>query len=567
MKKEQSLHTFRWIYNSAKGILFPLAIMVALCAALSFVSVGFALASRSVIDTATGQLAGSLMESCLNLVLLIVLQLALQVVISRLEVVLSGKLEIRLKENLFCKLLRKDWQAVSRYHSGELLNRITSDVNVIVGGVTTIAPDFVSMLVRIITSFVVLFMLAPVLSVCILALGPVIVIFGRIYSRRVKLLHKQCQESDGVTRSYMQEMLQNIIVVKSFGNEEKVAERSHDLQLTNYRLKLKRNAISILANVCLFLIFTAGYYVTLGWGAFQLSAGLLSFGTLTAMLQLVSQIQTPFRNMSGLLTKTFSMFASAERIMELEAMEQEEQDHDYSAKYPLISQLVVDKVTFAYQDTDILCKSSLTVKKGEFVAIAGMSGIGKSTLLKLMIGLIKPDEGEIYFTCEGKKISAGADTRSYFSYVPQGNMILSGSIRDNIRFYRDGISDGEIERCAAIAQMKDFVDALPDGLDTVLKEGGEGLSEGQIQRIAIARALLRDAPMLLLDEATSALDEATERAVLEQLKALTDKSCIIVSHKKAAFEVCDKVVRIENGRILEDTPYRDSSRLAEKPQR
>ena len=531
-------------------MIFPMALFLLCNAALSLVSVWFALVSKQVIDTATGQQAGSLGHSFLVLVGFLLLQLILQVVLSLMDVTLSGKLEIRLKSDLFHSLLQKQWQALGKYHTGELMNRLTSDIRIVVSGMISLLPTLVAMIIKICTSFAVLYYLAPMLAVCILAVGPVIFVCGRIYSRKMKSMHKACQESDGITRSYMQEILQNILAVKAFRNEEAVSGCARQYQEHNYRLKIRRSMFSLLANVCLFLVFTAGYYITLGWGAYRLSTGALTYGTLTAMLQLVGQLQAPFKNLASLLSNAFATVASTERLMELEGVE-EEPALPYSMSPAEFSGIRAEHMSFSYPGVEVYHNTSFVLKKGEFLAISGHSGIGKSTLLKLLMGILQPQSGSL-LVCggQGKEVPVSKATRSVFSYVPQGNMILSGSIRDNIRFYRDSCTEEKIALCAEIAQMGEFLQELPKGLDTVLKEGGEGLSEGQIQRIAIARACLSDAPVLLLDEATSALDEATEAAVLRRLKALTDKTCIIVSHKQAAFSVCDKIARVENGSLV-----------------
>ncbi len=537
--------TLKWLYERGKCILFPLSFFVGCNALLSLVSVWFALVSKNVIDTATGQAEGSLKVSLIVLICFLVFQLLLQIVLNLLDVSISGKLEIKIKDRLFGNLLKKDYLTVEQYHTGELMNRLNSDVRVIVSGIITIIPAFIGMLVKICSSFAVLYLLAPVLAVCILSIGPFVFIAGRFYSKRIKQMHKDCQQSDGITRSYMQEILQNILAIKTFGTEDASVGQALKYQMNNYRLKKKRAYFSLLANVCLFLIFTAGYYVTLGWGAYQLSKGILTYGTLTAMLQLVGQLQAPFRSLSSLLSSYFATVASAERIMELEELE-EEIILPCQISPSRFEGIFIDHLSFSYPGVSVFENATLSLKKGEFLAIFGQSGIGKSTLLKLMLAILKPKGGAIYLLSETDKTQISKNTRSFFSYVPQRNLILSGSIRDNIRFYRNHISDEQINQCAEIAQMTPYLSTLPDGMDTVLKEGGEGLSEGQIQRIAIARALLSDAPVLLLDEATSALDEETEINVLKNIRALTDKTCIIVSHKKAALEICDKVISVQN---------------------
>jgi len=542
LKKNETL---KWLYERGRCVLFPLLVFVGCNAFLSIVSVWFALISKQVIDTATGQAEGSLKVSFAVLIGCLLLQLMIQIVLNLLDVNIAGKLEIKIKNRLFHSLLNKQYLQTENYHTGELMNRLNSDVRVVVNGIITIVPAVVSMLVKICSSFAVLYLLAPALAICILALGPIVFIAGRVYSKKIKQMHKDCQQSDGVTRSYMQEILQNILAVKAFGTEQASSEQAMIYQLDNFRLKKKRAYFSLLANVCLFLIFTAGYYVTLGWGAYRLSIGMLTYGTLTAMLQLVSQLQAPFKNLSSLMSSGFATLASAERIMELEDLP-EEKNIMCDIAPSEFEQLSIENLSFSYPGVSIYQNASISLKKGEFLAIAGQSGIGKSTLLKLLLAVLEPQQGKIYIYHTNRKVEVSKKTRPFFAYVPQGNMILSGTIRDNLRFYRDYISDSDIERCAEIAQMKSYLQELPNGLDTVLKEGGEGLSEGQIQRIAIARALLSDAPVLLLDEATSALDEATEYAVLKQIRALTNKTCIIVSHKNAALRICDKILSVEN---------------------
>lgn len=276
------------------------------------------------------------------------------------------------------------------------------------------------------------------------------------------------------------------------------------------------------------------------------------------MLQLFGQIQMPFRSLSSVFPQYFAMLASAERIIELEDLPSDyiinESDLDCDAIYHNMKEIRFKNISFAYDNDKILENADLSIKKGELVAVFGSSGIGKSTLLKLLLGIISPSSGDIYINSKNDvKITLDKQTRGIFAYVPQGNMILSGTIRDNITFTKEVFDDEYIIKCARVAEIWDFINSLPNKLDTVLGEKGLGLSEGQIQRIAIARAIFHNSPIILLDEATSALDEKTEIAVLNNIKALKDKMCIIVSHKKAALEICHKVVYIRNGKFEEVT--------------
>ncbi len=551
MKKNKSL---KWIIKNSRFILPLVGLTCVLAMVLSVCGVLLAFTSKDVINIAIGDAEGSFVKSIMVLVVFIIAQIVLQAVNSNVSIRITGKLMVRLKENIFRTLLGRDYKSVSNYHSGDLLNRINSDVNVVVTGVVDIAPSLLSFVTRLVAAFVAMFRLEPMFSCVFLAVGPVVLFASRIYSRKMKFYHKKCQECDGKISSFMQEAVQNILMIKSFGSEKYIVDKSAVLQEEGYKVKIKRNTISIFANIGMYLIFSAGFYIALAWGAYRLSIGAILVGELIAYLNLINQVQTPFLNISTLIPKFYSMIASAERIIELENMPEEEKDeiiYDCKKIYEDLSHISVENIDFAYENEPIFEGANYEIKKGDFVAIAGTSGLGKSTLVKLMLGIIKPTAGDIYAVMKsGEKIKLGASTRSLFSYVPQGNMILSGTVRDNIKFSNENATEEEIIAATKTADIWDFISGLENGLDTVLGERGLGLSEGQVQRLAIARALLHNAPVLLFDEATSALDEQTEKRVLENIRALDGVMCIIVSHKKAAIDICDKVVSMKNGKIV-----------------
>ena len=406
-------------------------------------------------------------------------------------------------------------------------------------------------LTSIVGGFIMLYSIDRVLAGLILAIGPFVLIGARLYSRRYKALHKKCQEADGKTKSFMLEILQNLLVVKSFGNETPVMEKSSGLQNESYRLRIKRTKVSVVAHVGLFLIFNAGYYFAVAFGAYRLSTGTgINFGDFTAILQLVNQIQSPFKQIASLIPQVFSTIASAERMLELEELAEEKEEKSVNARevYRGLEEIVFDHVSFSYNQDSTVSGIDMHIKKGEHVVVAGESGAGKSTAVKLLLSIFQPQEGKIYLKTKNGNIPISCQTRSLFAYVPQGNLILSGTIRENITFACGAASEEEIIKSAKIAQIWDFIESLEDGLDTKIGEKGLGLSEGQAQRIAIARAILYDAPVLLLDEATSALDSDTEIALLRAIRSMTDKTCILVSHKKAAFEICDRVLYVEKKR-------------------
>ena len=547
---KKSPRAWEWIIRNGKKS-FPMILLLSFISMLlSLIQVRFATASKSVMDIATKQADGILRNAFAVLVALLLIRLALQITVSYLNVHACSRFEIALKRRIFNILLKKDYLSVAKFHSGELMNRVDSDVAVIVNGIIDILPYAVMFLTSIIGAFIVLYNIDGTLALIILCVGPVVGVGARIYSAKYKKMHKLCQEYDGKTKSFMLEMLQNLLVVKSFGCEEKMLDKSETLQMRSYKLRIKRVTVSVFAQIGMFLIFNAGYYFAMAYAAYKLSVHEMTYGDVTAILALVSQIQSPFKSISSLIPRTFAVIASVERLLELEDIKDEVIENKELPEnvYDRMENLVFDNVTFSYSDDAVVSGINIDVKKGECAVIAGESGAGKSTAIKLLLGIMSPQKGRIYLNYDGGSLTLGKDTRELFAYVPQGNLILSGTIRENIAFARDDASEEEIINAAKVAQIWDFIKTLDKGLDTELGEKGLGLSEGQTQRISIARAILHNAPILLLDESTSALDSQTEKNLLSAIREMTDKTCIIVSHKQAAFDICDKVIYIEKNK-------------------
>lgn len=553
--KRDKISSLQWIYHYSRRFIGYILLLSAISGTIAGSFILLALVSSSVLDIATGSREGNLWIQIFGLAMLIVFQAVLNIISSNVRIRVTTKIEMCVKQGVFSKVLRKQYQEVSKIHSGEILNRLTSDVDIVVGGIVSLIPQAISMLTKIVAGVVVLFSIDARFTGIVLCVGVVVCILSRFYSRHFKYLHKEVQRTNGIVRSYMQECLENLIVIKSFVNENAVGGKLNEFQSENYRIRIKRNTISNFANTMVYVLFTAGYYAALAWGALQISAGVMTFGTLTAFLQIINQIKAPFRNVSGLIPQYYSMQASAERLMELEEMTDEQAESkifDVAEFYRAFRAIVADGVTFSYMDGETVLEDiSLRVEKGDLLAIVGESGIGKSTLVKLLLHLMPCDSGNLYLETESQKIEIDAGTRNIFSYVPQGNMIMSGTIRENITFCNPKVTDAQIQRAAEVACIWDYIETLPQGLDTMLKERGEGLSMGQIQRIAIARAILDDAPILLLDECTASLDKETEWNVLQNLKKMNTKTIICISHTAAAMRCCDRVVRIKNRKFTE----------------
>ncbi len=548
-----------WIRQIIRPYLGHIGLL-SLCSALIAVSaVVFALISRWLIDCAVGEAEGSLWIPGIAMMGLLVVRILLNVGQNYLHQWLIGKVEMRIKEHTFSRLMCKQWEHFRAYHSGELLNRMTSDSRVVVNGLVGLIPQIASMATSLIACLIALFSLIHWKFVlCLCGFGVLMLLLGREYGKRMKRLHKAYQKSEDGVNSFTQENFTHWMMIRSFGGEEATCRGLGRLLDGSFVAKMRCVRWSNIAHAGLYLVFNGSYYIAMLWGAFQLSspAGQMTYGMLTALLQIVSQIRTPFMNMSGILPQYYNMLASAERIVELEDMPDEpRRPQPYAAQdlYSRLRGLRAEDVHFAYEeDKAVLVGADFTVKKGEFVALAGFSGIGKTTLFKLMLGFHTPASGTLTAQLEDATIPLDADTRCLFAYVPQKNMLLSGTIRENIAFCCDDVSDEAIWAAAEVADVADAIRQQPHGLDTQLGEGGSGLSEGQLQRLAIARAVLSEAPILLLDECTASLDEATEERVLRRLRALPDRTCLCISHRPAALEICDRTVRVVDGKFVED---------------
>lgn len=552
--KDSDKSTFKWLYNSSKKQVPEIIALIVVYCLFSSMVIIMAWLSKGLVDSAVSGNHSQLIRFMIIIGAVVILRLLLSFTYRGLNEHSRARLEILLRQKIFTSILQKDYSRISDYHSGELLNRLINDIGVIVDGAISILPSLFGLLTKLLLAFFALFSIEKKFALVFAAGGVLIFVTTRAFRKVMKRLHKDVQQTEGVSRSFFQEALENSLVIKVFGAEKSVLKKSGNLLDLNYKKKIKRILVSIFANLGMSAVFNAGYYFAFFWGAYGIYTTAISYGTLTAVLQLVNQIQSPVSGLSGLIPRYYSLIASAERLIEIENLPREAEYAstvtDINDFYEKINSIEFKDITFAYKNETVIEGTSLSIKKGEFVAVAGISGIGKSTLLKLLLGVLIPNTGSIYFNLGTSKRKTDKGVRGLFAYVPQGNMLLSGTILENVTFLNNNKTDKEIRDAIRISCMDSFVDELPDGLNTVIGERGKGLSEGQVQRIAIARAILSGAPILLLDEATAALDEKTEKKLLENIRQLENKTCIIISHKHAAIEACDKEVRIVDKKIV-----------------
>lgn len=540
--------TFIWLVKHTKGMRIKLGVILAGNALFGAVSVDMALLMRDLIDAAVDGNRGGIIHSGILLATVILTQFIIRISCNILSEDVQARMESRLRADILACLMRREYSALGDYHSGELLNRMFSDVSVVVSGVISIVPTAANNLVRIVFAAGVLLSLDWRFGIFFIAAGLFVFAATRFFRPKMKRLHTRVQECEGAVRSFLQETVENLLVVRVFSAEHKMLSRNDENQTGMYKARMKRSAFSVAANAGLGLAFGAGYIFALMWGAAGIYGGTMSYGTLTAVLQLVNQIQSPFAGLSSLFPRYFSMCASAERIIALEKLPEEKLAEKLLAAEDF-RKIILENVSFSYGENHVLKNVGIEVEKGDFVSLTGISGGGKSTLFLLLLGAYSPDSGSVSFLSDGGSFSAGRETRPLFAYVPQGNLLFSGTIYENISFLNDNAGEDEVRGAAEIACAMEFIDALPDGMNTRVGENGFGLSEGQAQRIAVARAILGGAPILLLDEATSALDEQTEARLLKNISALDGKTVIIVTHRPAALKICTKHLLLKDGNI------------------
>ncbi|MBQ4425748.1 MAG: ABC transporter ATP-binding protein [Lachnospiraceae bacterium] len=511
---------------------------------------------KGLIDAAVSGNSGEFRARAFLLVGIMLAQLAMRAGLRFLREYSHASIENALKSRLFDCLLTRSFPEVTAVHSGEWMNRLTNDTTVVATGLSDIVPDVMGMILRLIGGIVLILIMIPQVAWVMVPGGLLLVFFTFLFRKKLKLLHKRIQEADGRLRVFLTDRLTSMLVVRSFVREEAAKAEGDCFMDSHKAARMKRNHFSNLCNVG-FGLFVHGAYIGAaiycGWGILK---GFLSYGTFVATLQLVAQAQTPFANISGYLPRYYAMLASAERLREAEGFEEDlkEPRVDPSAIQSFYADemqaLSLQNASFSYPVREgepqrrTLHEVNLRLSKGEITAVTGPSGCGKSTLLKLLMALYPLDEGErLLVNKDGEMALLTAAWRGLFAYVPQGNQLMSGTIREVVCFGDGTVSEEKVRESLHIA-CADFVEELPLDLDTPIGERGAGLSEGQLQRLAIARAICSEHPILLLDEATSSLDEATEQKLLENLETMTDRTVIIVTHRPGVLRICSQEIRM-----------------------
>lgn len=567
IRNEKSNRTvIKWLSKVAGLKRLYIILLLVIQMLLGMIGVGYAIILRGLIDAAVAGAKVTFFKWIAFFVVAIIVQIILGTWNRFLGEYASASMENRFKERLLQFLFNRDYASITAIHSGEWMNRLTSDTVVVANSLIQILPGVAGMLIRLLGAIAMFLVLYPKGACVFVSGGILLLVVTYVFRKKLKRLHKQVQEADGSLRVFLQECLSSMLVVRTFAQENQVIQEAKEKMNQHKAVRMKKNHFSNLSNVGFASVMNGAYVLVVGICGYGILNGTMSYGTLMAMIQLLGQIQSPFANITNYVPQYYAMLASAERLMEIEQYEADmleaekslpEVQRFYQTQFQSIQ---FKQVHFAYKTMDdknsertmVLQDINLEIPKGSCVAFTGPSGCGKSTILKLMMALYPIDGGERILKTTDAMIPLTAMWRRMFAYVPQGNQLMSGTIREIITFRNEQQMKEEerIEQALKIADAEDFVNQLPDGIDTVLGEQGTGLSEGQMQRIAIARAVFADNPIMMLDESTSALDEQTEKNVLANLRSMTDKTIVIVTHRKAVLEICDLEIQfLEDGSV------------------
>ena len=535
----------KWLWNAWRGNQLQ-AVLNASIGLLSVgVSLGHVWAMKRAIDVASGTVEGNLYGAVGVMAVLILLDFALNIAGTWVRNILGIKAQNRMQQRMLDRLLRAEWKGRNHHHSADILNRLEFDVNNVVNFLTETIPSTLSVLAMFIGAFLYLFSMDKVLAVIVIGIFPMFLAVSKIYVGQMRHLTRQVRDSDSKVQSVLQETIQHRMLIKTLESDSAMVERLGNTQSELRHRVVRRTKFSVFSNMVVNFGFAFGYLVAFLWAAIRMSAHTLSFGGMTAFLQLVNRIQGPARNLTKLVPAFVSVFTAAERLMELEEDPLEEQGTPIYIKAPCGIRL--QNVGYAYEDgggDKVIDGLSFDFKPGSCTAILGETGAGKTTLVRMILALVQPQDGKIEIYHGSTHQALSPLHRCNFVYVPQGNTLMSGTIRENLRLGKLDATDEEMLHALHVS-CADFVNDLPDGLNTLCSEQGGGLSEGQAQRIAIARSLLRDRSVMLFDEATSALDPDTERQLLNNILSAHDKTIIFITHRPAVIDYCDQTLKLE----------------------
>ncbi len=546
-----------WLKQQTKPYRGRVVLLAVLNVFATVLSLAFAYLVRYLINSASDKNERLLWIFSGVVLGVLLLRILLQTVCGYFAEKLRARITADLRTKTFSKILRSDYSKLQEYHSGDLLSRLTMDIQEVSSDTVGLLPAIVGMIVQCFGAIGALLTIDVWFTLLYVVCGCTFGGITAFFRKTIKKYHKDMLQTDAENRSFMQESVVSVMTLKAYGAETKTTEKADGLANLYYKKRMKRNALSSFMGALFSLLSNFGLILAVVWCSVSvLNDSNPDYGSILSIILLLMQLQHPLKDFSSIMPVYYARMASAERLNEIEKIPCEnvaKNDVATESDYENLQEICFDDVSFHYGRESVLENVTTRFKKGEIVCLTGASGSGKSTLFKLLLNVYTAQSGEIYSIDEvGEKTALTAQRRGLFAYVPQGNFLFSGTIYENLTFFSSETDKDIVEKrleSAIKVACAEFVYDLPQGLQTPLTEGGGGLSEGQTQRLAVARAILSNHPILLLDEATSALDSETEKRLLENVRALQDKTCLIVTHRPAALAIADTVLCIEKGRI------------------
>lgn len=547
------MEELRWLWQLIKRYRRTIAVHIFLGVIGILMSLGGSVASKYLLDAVTGYNSGTIGLAAAVMAGMMVGNIAVKGIASRVGAILNIQVQNEIQADLYRKILSAEWESIERYSNGDLLNRLNSDANTVSGGVTGFIPGLVAGVVQFVGAFSIITYYDPTMSVIALLSVPVSVVFSRVLVRKMRNHNREMKEIYSDMMAFQEDSFQNITSIKAFGITELFNVRMQKEQRKYRDAFLNYNRFAVRTSVfisLLGLLVSAGCF---GWGVFRLWSGAITYGSMTMFLQLSSTLSASFSNLVGMVPSAISISTSAGRLMDAIAWQEEADQTDDCFQEGETYTLSLSDVSFCYRSGEsILSHADLIAHPGDLVALNGPSGEGKTTMLRIILGLVRPTHGRaVLIGADGRSRNISAGTRGIFAYVPQGNSIFAGTVADNLRLTRPDATEEELWEVLRVACADGFVRELPGQLAYQLGGRTHSLSEGQAQRLAVARALLRRAPILLLDEATSALDEETETRMLENLmNSGMIRTCILVTHRPGTRKICTRSYRISSGEVV-----------------
>lgn len=550
----------KWMYTYAKKYKFQIVFYIFLGVLTTVMGLASSVGSKYLIDAVTGQASGNIALIALFIVAMGLFSIGINAITTMISARINIKVNNEIQAEVFDKILVADWISMKEFHSGDLLNRLNGDVNTVASSILSWIPSLITRSAQFFGILAIILYYDPTMAVIALGSAPVMLIVSKTLMKKMRDYNKRMRQVSSDVMSFNEESFQNIQSIKAFDLVGLFSKRLRDVQQNYKDVFLDYNKFSVYTSSFMSVVGMFVAYACFGWGVYRLWTGHITFGTMTLFVQLSGQLSSSFKSIVSLVPSAISATTSAGRIMEFFKIKDESELEDDKAK--LIQNntqgkglsVVLDDVEFSYNENKTVFQhADVVANPGEIVALVGPSGEGKTTMIRLLLGLINTKSGNASIRdINGVSCKISSATRRFFAYVPQGNTIFSGTIAENMRMVKQDATDAEIVEALKAACAYDFVNKLPDGINSKVGERGSGFSEGQAQRLSIARALLRKSPILLLDEATSALDVFTERQVLRNIMNMGyARTCIVTTHRPSVLTMCDKVYKIDSGVVCD----------------